>query len=861
MPKARKTDSTAKAQSASKKSNPSPSPAPSTAEDFEKLGVFYLGRPYDLATKQAKPGWLLYDSKDLVTHAVCVGMTGSGKTGLCLALLEEAAIDNIPAIIIDPKGDLSNLMLTFPSLKGEDFQPWINEDDARKKGLSSADYADAQAELWTKGLASWQQDGARIQRLRDAADMAIYTPGSSAGLPVSILKSFAAPAADVREDAELLRERISTTVTSLLGLLGIEADPIQSREHILLSTILDQRWRKEEDLDLAALIQAIQSPPISKIGVMDVDSFFPSKDRFALAMKLNNLLAAPGFQAWMEGEALDIQSLLYTPAGKPRLAIFSIAHLNDAERMFFVTLLLSQMVGWMRAQSGTTSLRALLYMDEIFGYFPPVANPPSKLPLMTLLKQARAFGLGVVLATQNPVDLDYKGLANTGTWFIGRLQTERDKARVLEGLEGASTSAGKKFDRGRMEQTLAGLGNRIFLMNNVHEDEPVVFETRWCLSYLRGPLTRTQIKMLMDSVRSETLQVKDETPGTSRSSLSPRREASTQPVSASPRGMRGESSALTSRPMLPPDVPQHFVPLRGSKPERSELVYAPMLLGSSQIRFSDSKSGVDCTQDVTMLAPIADGPVVVDWDKATGTEMVLSDLEREPEEGSQFLALATSAGKAKSYADWNKDFGGWLFRTQKMELFRSPSTKDVSKPGESERDFRVRLQQTGREQRDRGAETLRQKYASKIATLQERIRRAELAREKQQAESRSSQVQAAISVGASILGAFLGRKAISVSNIGRATTAIRSAGRVMKESQDVGVADENVAALQQQLADLEAQFKSESEAVAASTDPLNEKLETISIKPAKANIAVKLVTLAWTPHWRDATGGVTPAWT
>ncbi|MDF0676182.1 MAG: ATP-binding protein [Nitrospira sp.] len=859
MPKARKTDSTAKAQSVSKKSTPSPSPASSTAEDFEKLGVFYMGRPYDLATKQAKPGWLLYDSKDLVTHAVCVGMTGSGKTGLCLALLEEAAIDNIPAIIIDPKGDLGNLMLTFPSLKGEDFQPWINEDDARKKGLSSADYARGQAELWTKGLASWQQDGARIQRLRDAADVAIYTPGSNAGLPVSILKSFAAPAADVREDAELLRERISTTVTSLLGLLGIEADPIQSREHILLSTILDRTWKREEDLDLATLIQAIQSPPVSKIGVMDVESFFPSKDRFALAMKLNNLLAAPGFQAWMEGEALDIQSLLYTPAGKPRLAIFSIAHLSDTERMFFVTLLLSQMVGWMRTQSGTTSLRALLYMDEIFGYFPPVANPPSKLPLMTLLKQARAFGLGVVLATQNPVDLDYKGLANTGTWFIGRLQTERDKARVLEGLEGASTSAGKKFDRGRMEQTLAGLGNRIFLMNNVHEDEPVVFETRWCLSYLRGPLTRMQIKQLMDQRRRETLDVKRGTAETPRSALSPLRTPR-RLIDAGPLSEASESSALTSRPMLPPDVPQHFVPLRGSKPEGSELVYTPMLLGSSQIRFVDSKSATDNTQNVVVLAPLVDGPVAVDWDKATAAELAVADLERDPEAGARFLALAASAGKAKSYADWNKDFGGWLFRTQKVELFRSPSTKEVSKPGESERDFRVRLQQTGREQRDESAGTLRQKYASKIATLQERIRRAELAKEKQQTESRSSQVQAAISVGASILGAFLGRKTISAANIGRATTAIRSAGRVMKESQDVGVAEENVAALQKQLGDLEAQFKAESDMLAAATDPLNEKLETISIKPTKANIAVKLVTLAWTPHWRDAEGVLSSAW-
>ncbi|HZH49948.1 MAG TPA: DUF87 domain-containing protein, partial [Nitrospira sp.] len=536
-------------------SNRTPTARSESAEDFEKLGVFYLGRPYDLAAKQAKPGWLLYDSKDLVTHAVCVGMTGSGKTGLCLSLLEEAAIDNIPAIIIDPKGDLGNLLLTFPSLKGEDFQPWINEDDARKKGLSSADYAKAQAELWTKGLADWQQDGSRIQRLRDAADFAIYTPGSNAGLPVSILKSFDAPAADVLGDAELLRERIGTTVTGLLGLLGVEADPIQSREHILLSTILDQVWKKEEALDLAALIQAIQSPPVSKIGVMDVDSFFPSKDRFALAMKLNNLLAAPGFQAWLEGEALDVQQLLYASTGKPRLAIFSIAHLNDAERMFFVTLLLSQMVGWMRAQSGTTSLRAILYMDEIFGYLPPVANPPSKLPLMTLLKQARAFGLGVVLATQNPVDLDYKGLANTGTWFIGRLQTERDKARVLEGLEGASASAGKKFDKGRMEQTLAGLGSRIFLMNNVHEDEPVVFESRWCLSYLRGPLTRTQIKTLMD----------------------PQRAAHTSMAPTSSAAKPEKSVKGGARPMLPPDVPQYFVPIRGTKPAGSELVYAPML--------------------------------------------------------------------------------------------------------------------------------------------------------------------------------------------------------------------------------------------------------------------------------------------
>jgi hypothetical protein len=818
-----------------------------SAEDFEKLGVFYLGRPYDLATKQSKPGWLLYDSKDLVTHAVCIGMTGSGKTGLCIGLLEEAAIDGIPAIVIDPKGDLANLMLTFPHLRGEDFKPWINEDDASKKGLSPTDYATQQAEMWKKGLADWGQSSERVQKLRDAADVVVYTPGSNAGIPVSILKSFAAPSQEILADAEMLRERISTTVTSLLGLVGVEADPIKSREHILLSTIFNYRWKAGQDLDLATMIQQIQNPPLAKIGLLNLDAFYPSKERFTLATRLNNLLAAPGFSAWLEGEALDVGQMLHSPGGKPRLAIFSIAHLNDAERMFFVTLLLSQTLGWVRAQSGTTSLRAILYMDEIFGYFPPVANPPSKLPLLTLLKQARAFGLGVVLATQNPVDLDYKGLANTGTWFIGRLQTERDKARVLEGLDGAVASSGKRFDKQQMEQLLAGLGNRVFLLNNVHENAPEVFQSRWTLSYLRGPLTRSQIKTLMDPVKREMIGVRDKGKGA-------------QPDSSDTLSHVSRLTPHASRPMLSPDVPQQFIPIRGTQPSGSTLIYQPMLLGASQVRVSDSKSGVDVTQDVTVLVPISDGAVVVDWDRAAESGLALADLESSPADGAQFGSIPSAASKARNYDTWNKDFTGWLFRTQKVDLFKSPSTKEVSKPGESDRNFRVRLQQSGREARDKQSESLRQKYAPKIAALQDRIRRAGQMVERQQAESRSSQIQAAISVGATILGAFLGRKTISATNIGKATTAIRGAGRAIKESKDVSQAEENVAVLQQQLADLEAQFKTETDALAVATDPLNEKLETVSLKPTKANIAVKLVALAWTPHWQDGKGALTSAW-
>ena len=298
-----------------------------------------------------------------------------------------------------------------------------------------------------------------------------------------------------------MRERVSTTATSLLGLVGIEADPVQSREHILLSTILDTTWRQGMDMDLAALIQQVQTPPVTKIGVLDLESFYPEKERFGLVMALNNLLASPGFSSWLQGVPLDIGQILYMPNGKPRIAIFSIAHLSDPERMFFVSLLMNQILSWMRGQTGTTSLRALVYMDEIFGYLPPVGNPPSKLPMLTLLKQARAFGVGMVMATQNPVDLDYKALSNMGTWFIGRLQTERDKARLLDGLE--SAAAGAQFNRAQIEKIISSLGNRVFLMNNTHEDAPELMQTRWVMSYLRGPLTRDQIKVLMDPLRGD----------------------------------------------------------------------------------------------------------------------------------------------------------------------------------------------------------------------------------------------------------------------------------------------------------------------------------------------------------------------
>jgi hypothetical protein len=815
-------------------------------EDYEKLGVFYLGRPYQLENKKSQEGFFLYDSKDLVTHAVCVGMTGSGKTGLCISLLEEAAIDGIPAIAIDPKGDLTNLLLTFPDLKAEDFSPWINHEDALKKGLTDAEYAAKQADLWRNGLAAWKESGERISRLKQAADFAIYTPGSTAGIPVSILKSFSPPPQVILDDEELFRERINNTATSLLGIIGIEADPIKSREHILISTILGLAWRERREMGIADLIHQIQTPPVTRIGVMDINSFFPAKERFTLALALNNLLAAPGFSTWLEGEPLDINSLLYTPAGKPKISVISIAHLSDAERMFFVSLLLNQILGWMRTQSGTTSLRAIVYMDEIFGYFPPVANPPSKTPLLTLLKQARAFGVGIVLATQNPVDLDYKGLSNCGTWFIGRLQTERDKARILEGLEGVAATNGVNWNRQSMEQTLAGLSNRVFLMNNVHDDAPSIFETRWAMSYLCGPLTRSQIKLLMDPVKNKLISPP---PIKASAAASP----STAPVPPKTENTKSPES----RPVLSPQVVQYFIPVRGRHSPGNTLFYQPAVVGAGTIHFADAKTGVNTIKEFLYLAEVTEGPVSINWDTVAQIPVKLNSFEQTPVEPAQYGELQAIAMKAESYSFWRKDFINWLYQTQKLDLWKSPALKEFSRLNETEQDFRLRLQQKAREQRDEAAEKLRQKYAPKFAALQEQMRRAQASVEREKDQVRQQNMDTALSFGATILGGFLGRRTSSIS---RVRSTARGAGRSVKESRDVERAENTVTAIQQRMRQLESDFKADTESIAAKLDPCTEPLESISIRPLKTAISVQVLTLGWLPLWRSAEGKLAPAW-
>ncbi|NLE57478.1 MAG: ATP-binding protein [Planctomycetes bacterium] len=806
-------------------------------ETYEKLGAFYLGRTYDLQERKPAQELVLYDSRDLVTHAVVVGMTGSGKTGLCVTLLEEAAIDGIPAIVIDPKGDLTNLLLTFPELRPQDFRPWVNEEDARRQGLDLDSYAVRQADLWRRGLADWSQDGARIQRLRDSAEFVVYTPGSDAGLPVAVLKSFAAPPPQVVADAEAMRDRVAGATAGLLGLMGIEADPLQSREHILLSTILNHAWSQGQDLDMPALVAAIQNPPFSRLGVMELESFFPAADRFALAVRLNNLIASPDFGRWLDGEPLDIAAMLYSRAGKPRVAVFSIAHLNDAERMFFVSLLLNTTLSWVRSQSGTTSLRALLYMDEIAGYFPPVANPPSKAPLLTLMKQARAFGLGLVLATQNPVDLDYKGLANAGTWFIGRLQTQRDKDRVLDGLEGAAAGASGGFDRAAIDKTLSQLSNRVFLMNNVHEDAPAVIHTRWAMSYLRGPLTRQQIRTLMEPYRR---------PASEQIGVQTTRRAGPLPVQSVPAPTVQASAERASRPMLPPGVRQAFIPAR-SLSTGANALYRPMLLATGTLRYTDTKMNVDQEARVAYLVPLGTRTgSPVQWESAQATDLGEADLDIEPAADASFAPLPPEAANERSYQTWKKDFADMMYRECALELYRSASLKEVSRPGESEREFQLRIAQAARERRDEEVDRLRQKYASRLSVLQERLRRAQQAVEVQQEQSRASKLSTAVSFGGAILSALLGRKKASVLNVGRAGSAVRGVGRSMKEAGDVRRAAESVEAVQQQITDLEAQLQSDVDALGQGGA---EELERITVRPKKSSIAAQSVLLAWEPCW------------
>lgn len=777
--------------------------------DFEKLGIFYLGK---IIQANAKDDYLLLESKNLTTHAVCLGMTGSGKTGLGITIIEEAAIDKIPSIVIDPKGDLSNLMLTFPDLSPEEFLPWIDQAEAERKGVTTEAYAKETATKWKNGLSEWGEGPDRIKNLRNSVDMTIYTPASNAGIPLSVLSSFEAPPKDQLLDTSGLRDRILSTTSSILGLIGIDADPIKSREHIFISNIISDAWNQGKNVDIALLIQQVQKPPFDKIGALDVNTFFPEKDRMALSISLNNLLASPGFHAWMEGEPLNIQNLLYTKEGKPRVAIISVAHLSDAERMFFITLLLNQFLSWMRRQPGTSSLRALLYMDEIFGFFPPTAMPPSKTPMLTLLKQARAFGVGIVLATQNPVDLDYKGLANCGTWFIGKLQTERDKSRVLEGLNTASNG---EFDSTTLNNMLASTGNRTFIMRSIYEKNPILFQTRWTLSYLRGPLTLAQISKLVDKPKEQPI-------------------LQTNPVSTATPNL------ANNKPVINAGIDEVFINSKLSP----ATIYRPYVIGIVKLHYVDSKRNVDIWKDLSILVKMDNNSTSVDWDNG---KIVANDsfvIEKEPSQNFTFESLPGPLMNEKNYPNFKKSLNTWLYQNSTYKIIEIPELKLQANPGETEAEFRIRASMIFREKRDEAIKKLQDNYAAKIAKVSEKIKQAQAKLSNQQTKSGLQKAETILSFGATILGALLGR-GVTKGTISSAGTSMRRAGKITQENQATQNAEEEYKNYQLQLNDLQEQLRKEIEQVPPLKDPRAIDIESVPVRPRKSDISIEKVALAW----------------
>ncbi|HSJ85874.1 MAG TPA: helicase HerA-like domain-containing protein [Anaerolineales bacterium] len=828
---------------------------------------FYLGRAYDPLTKTVTNESVYYNAADLTTHAVVTGMTGSGKTGLCITLLEEAALAGVPAIIIDPKGDLTNLLLHFPDLAPQDFQPWIDPEMARRAGKTLDQLAVDASTSWRQGLQEWGITPEQILALKNAAQYAIYTPGSDAGIPVSVLSSLTVPALAWQENRETLREKISSTVTALLGLVGYDdIDPLRSREHILLANIFENAWSQGKDIELTELILQTQRPPFEKLGAFPVDTFFPAKDRMELAMVLNNILAAPAFETWREGQSLDINTLLFTEDGRPRHSIFYLAHLSDAERMFFVTLLLSAVESWMRTQSGASSLRALLYMDEMFGYLPPQRNPPSKQPLLRMLKSARAFGLGLLLATQNPVDVDYKALSNAGTWFIGKLQTEQDKNRLLDGLESASGGV----QRGVFDKLISSLGKRVFILHNIHAAEPKLFQTRWAMNFLAGPLTRAQIPALNQLVGAKTGM-----PLVDLSDTQPHKPLASTVVTGSVAEQEGATVLATAplpraappktnidgsitKPPIPAWIKEYYLPQNYSLPEAFSAagvtmpaevmmegaVYRPALLASARVRILDRKLGVDSEIVRTSLVSSPEKRGSIRWEDFLYNGPSLENVDTTSIPSARFGTIDTPLNDTKLMTALQKDFTDWVYRTTSVKARANQALKVYAGPDVSQAEFMKACAEAAREARD-------SEIAKKIATIDRQIKTVEdkLAREERElredeSELSNRKIEEAGTHLENLTGLFGGRRKAS-----RLSSSLTKRRMTEQAKADVEESVNAIDEFKRQLADLQ---RRREETITEINDRWGQVVgatSEVTVAPKKTDVFVTLFGVAWLPYY------------
>lgn len=813
---------------------------------------FYLGRVFDLEKGKTSEEPLIYEPDDLTTHAVVVGMTGSGKTGLCVDLMEEAALKNIPALMIDPKGDIANLLLQFPDLAPADFQPWVNADQARREGKSLEQAAEEAARIWREGLSDWGIGPQRIRAVRDSAKYTVYTPGSDAGHPVSILSSLKAPDLSWEENRELLREEISGTVTALLGLVGfIDIDPVRSREHILLANIFENAWSRGVDLDLGELILQVQNPPFTKLGVFEVDKLFPEKDRFTLAMQLNNILAAPAFQVWLEGEALDIPSLLYTPEGKARHSIFYIAHLPDAERMFFVTLLFSVVEAWMRSQPGTPSLRALIYFDEIFGYLPPTQNPPSKQPMLRMLKQARAFGVGLVLVTQNPVDLDYKGLSNAGTWFVGKLQTDQDKQRLLDGLEGASPG----LERRVYDRLISGLGKRVFLLHNVHEKKPVLFQTRWAMSYLAGPLARSQLKALNQLAKTGSAGMSGLEQVKAGEAGIPLARVGGTVTPAVP-----ESGSAT-RPAVPAGIAEYVLPNNltftesfkaADRPYPDEahsrgLVYRPVLLAQASVRFFDRKYNLDAELRRTALVHAPDRRGIVRWEEHLADAVDPGRVSEAADPQGRYGDIDAPLTDSKTVSAMKRDFEDWVYRTAAVNVRANEALRVYAGPHVSQADFRKLCAEAARAGRDAELEKVAESFDRKIKVIEDKLAREERELSADETELSQRKLEEMGTHAENVFSLFTRRRRTL-------TTSLTKRRLTEKARADVEESQKAIAEYKKQIEAMEKEKTAALQEVNERWEDLASQSSEIKISPAKKDILIELFGVAWFPFYQVQIG-------
>lgn len=800
-----------------------------TLQPSSKPGDLYLGGRYDLEAGKLLDEPVHYDSRDLVTHGVCIGMTGSGKTGLCIGLLEECALSGIPALIIDPKGDMGNLLLTFPELRAEDFRPWINPDEARRKGLEPDALAEKQATAWREGLGSWGMDGQRIRKLRESAEFTIFTPGSSAGAPLNILQSFDAPSDAATLDDETLRDEIAGAVSALLGLLGGVDASTQSPPHILLSRILEDRWRAGAKTDLAALISLIQTPSIERLGALPLETFLPTAQRVRLAMQLNTLLASPSFQSWIEGEPLDMATLLRTPEGRPRVSICCLSHLGDAERMFFVSLLLNKALAWMRAQPGSTTLKALLYFDEIFGYLPPhPKDPPSKRLLMTILKQGRAFGLGTLLVTQNPVDLDYKALSNCGTWMIGKLQTDQDKARILDGLQGAVSEAGGGADRAELDRILGRLGNRVFLLHNVHGDGPVVMQSRWVMSYLAGPLTRAQIR-----------ELKPSGPGKAPAAETPAQTGSLADFIGGAGAVAAQGSDVA------PAIPAGLSVRYETAPAGSVLV--PSLFARADLFFKD---GAETATRAVALAIADPANLAARGWTAAGPAEIPEAWGTTPPTGVKFAPLPSPFQEVATLKKLGSGLTTHLAQSEKLMVFENVGLKLRSSPGEAREAFDARCTVAAAALGTAGGKKLREVADKASATLQARVTReeAELERDRARVATRKREEATSLlsNLGGAVLSMLGGRKATGARKIGSAfSSAMSKRGMSERTELEVKESEQTLAQLRAQLAELGTKLEADVAALKSDVESKAAQTTETAILPTKTNITVREFGVLW----------------